>query len=317
MSKPVHIISLGAGVQSSTMALMAAAGEITPMPVAAVFADTQAEPASVYKWLDWLEKQLPFPVHRVSRGSLTDVSLRVRNKKDGSGKWVKSLIPAFIANPDGTRGIMGRACTFDYKVIQLEKESRKVVSKSALLEWRRKHESALTELRNWSARCVVCKRENLPRPPKPLDAWNECQSDAIVIQWIGISLDESHRMKPARLPWIRHRWPLIDLRMKRHDCLRWVEAHNFPRPPRSACVYCPFHSDAEWRRMRDNEPNEFDRAVRFERDLQTAKAQTDNRKGVPFLHSSLRLLSDVDFSTASDRGQGDLFGNECEGMCGV
>ncbi len=39
----VHTISLGAGVQSSTMALMAAAGEITPMPAAAIFADTQAE----------------------------------------------------------------------------------------------------------------------------------------------------------------------------------------------------------------------------------------------------------------------------------
>lgn len=50
---PVHILSLGAGVQSSTLALMAAAGEITPMPQAAIFADTQAEPASVYKWLDW------------------------------------------------------------------------------------------------------------------------------------------------------------------------------------------------------------------------------------------------------------------------
>ncbi len=63
---PIQTISLGAGVQSSTMALMAAAGEITPMPDCSVFADTQAEPGSVYKWLDWLEKQLPYPVHRVT-----------------------------------------------------------------------------------------------------------------------------------------------------------------------------------------------------------------------------------------------------------
>lgn len=54
MSEPIHVISLGAGVQSSTMALMAAKGEITPMPTAAVFADTQDEPQSVYRWLDWL-----------------------------------------------------------------------------------------------------------------------------------------------------------------------------------------------------------------------------------------------------------------------
>ena len=39
-----HIISLGAGVQSSTMALMAAHGEIGPMPDCAIFADTGAEP---------------------------------------------------------------------------------------------------------------------------------------------------------------------------------------------------------------------------------------------------------------------------------
>ena len=44
----LHVLSLGAGVQSSCMALMAARGEIGPMPTAAVFADTGDEPASVY-----------------------------------------------------------------------------------------------------------------------------------------------------------------------------------------------------------------------------------------------------------------------------
>ena len=68
MSEPAHIISLGAGVQSSTMALMAVHGEITPMPDYAIFADTQDEPASVYKWLDWLESKLTFPLVRVTRG---------------------------------------------------------------------------------------------------------------------------------------------------------------------------------------------------------------------------------------------------------
>lgn len=37
----MNIISLGAGVQSSTMALMEKHGEITPMPDCAIFADTQ------------------------------------------------------------------------------------------------------------------------------------------------------------------------------------------------------------------------------------------------------------------------------------
>jgi 3'-phosphoadenosine 5'-phosphosulfate sulfotransferase (PAPS reductase)/FAD synthetase len=68
----IHVISLGAGVQSSTMALMAARGLIKPMPDCAIFADTGAEPEAVYRHLDWLEDQLPFPVHRVSAGNLAD-----------------------------------------------------------------------------------------------------------------------------------------------------------------------------------------------------------------------------------------------------
>jgi hypothetical protein len=37
----MKVISLGAGVQSSVMALMAAEGELTPMPDCAIFSDTQ------------------------------------------------------------------------------------------------------------------------------------------------------------------------------------------------------------------------------------------------------------------------------------
>lgn len=276
MSGPMHILSLGAGVQSSTLALMAAAGEVTPMPHAAIFADTQAEPASVLKWLDWLEKQLPFPVYRVTRGSLTEVSLRLRQRvKSVGGTWSKSLIPAHVANFDGTKGIMGRACTHDFKIAVLRRKQRELAG--------------------------IGPREKSVR----------------VITWIGISLDEVHRMKPSRDRWCENRWPLIEKEMTRHDCKRWIESHGFPMPPRSACVYCPFHSDHEWRRLRDQEPEEFKKAVQFERDLQAVKKVTGNMNGVPFLHGSLKPLDQVDFSTDTERGQGDLFGNECEGLCGV
>lgn len=272
----MHILSLGAGVQSSTLALMAAVGEVTPMPSAAIFADTQAEPASVYRWLDWLEKQLPFPVYRVTAGSLSDTSLRIRQRVKTAGKpWGKSLIPAHVANPDGTKGIMGRSCTAEFKILPLRRKQRELAG--------------------------VKRREKEVR----------------VITWIGISLDEVHRMKPSRDKWCENRWPLIEKEMTRHDCKRWMESHGFPMPPRSACIYCPFHSDNEWRRLRDEEPAEFAAAVKFERDLQEVKRVTYNMNGVPFLHASLKPLDKVDFTTDTERGQGDLFGNECEGLCGV
>ena len=70
--QPIDVISLGAGVQSTTMVLMAAHGELTPMPRAAIFADTGAEPRAVYEHLDWLRSPnvLPFPVHVVQFGNL-------------------------------------------------------------------------------------------------------------------------------------------------------------------------------------------------------------------------------------------------------
>ena len=68
----LRVLSLGAGVQSTTLALKAAHGEIGPMPDCAIFADTGWEPRAVYEHLAWLRSPnvLPFPVHIVSAGDL-------------------------------------------------------------------------------------------------------------------------------------------------------------------------------------------------------------------------------------------------------
>ncbi len=69
-----------------------------------------------------------------------------------------------------------------------------------------------------------------------------------------------------------------------------------------------------WRDMKENDKASWDEAVNFDELIR------DNRvlmRGTPFIHPSLKPLSDVDLSTAEDRGQLNLFINECEGMCGV
>lgn len=117
-----HIISLGAGVQSSTMALMAAAGEITPIPDCAIFADTHAEPRAVYTWLDWLEQQLPFPVHRVTQGSLVELI-----GKKPNGRFDFMPLPAFIAGSDGRASLLNRSCTRDFKITPIRRKVRELV----------------------------------------------------------------------------------------------------------------------------------------------------------------------------------------------
>ena len=282
MSEPIHIISLGAGVQSSTMALMAAKGEITPMPRCAVFADTQAEPKSVYHWLDWLEKQLPFPVHRVTAGSLTDISTTPKTSLKSGDKYLPHAVPAFVVNPDGSLGKTFRQCTDKHKLAPL----RKAILKEII--------SAAIELHNAGLKVEIGS-----------------------FVWIGISVDEASRMKDSNHSQIKHRWPLIELGLSRRASLQWMQSNGYGTPPRSSCSYCPYHSDTEWRRLKNDEPEAFEDAVRYERLLQAAFKLMPKLTGTPFLHRTAKSLSEVDFSTEEERGQLNMFENECEGMCGV
>lgn len=272
-----NVLNLGAGVQSSCLALMAAKGEITPMPDFAVFADTQAEPQSVYDWLDWLESKLPFPIYRATKGNLTDDSLKIHMARAGHER-LQRIIPAFGLLPNGERtAAIGRSCTADYKVSVIIKQIRD--------------------------RCEI-KRG---------------QSEITVTQWIGISWDELQRAKHASHKFTQHRWPLIENRMRRHDCLKWMLDNGYPEPPRSACVYCPFHSDTEWRRLRDDEPHEFQRAIKFDKELRRMHANHNKSLNMEvYLHNSCKPLDQIDFDSDVQKGQLVWdFQAECEGMCGV
>jgi len=115
----MRVLSLGAGVQSSTLALMIKHGEV-PMVDCAIFADTQWEPRAVYDWLGWLEKQLPFPVHRVTQGSLRAAVMRQDNATGGR----------FASVPWHMPGAMGRRqCTREYKIDPLRRKMRALVGK--------------------------------------------------------------------------------------------------------------------------------------------------------------------------------------------
>ena len=239
------------------------------MPEAAIFADTGDEPASVYAWLDWLEKNVPYPIHRVSIGAkLSDLATEVRLSKKSGNTYVKLGIPCYTVGTDDAKKGMGmRQCTRSAKIEPIRRKLRE-----------------------------LAKGEN-------------------VVQWIGISTDEAHRMKPSRDKWCENIWPLIDLNMTRADCLKWMEAAGWPKPPRSACVYCPYHSDTEWLRLKTEEPVEFAAAVEFEQRLQTSYAAATALHSTPWLHSSRRPLAEVEFKP--NVKEPSLFGNECEGMCGV
>lgn len=136
----------------------------------------------------------------------------------------------------------------------------------------------------------------------------------LVESWQGISRDEVVRMKDNRRPWAVNRYPLVyDRPMTARDCEAYNADRGYPAP-KSACVFCPYTDNARWRDMKQNRPADFARAVAFDRDVRSGLM---GLRREAYIHRSLVPLEDVDFRSAEDMGQVNLFANECEGLCGV
>jgi hypothetical protein len=131
---------------------------------------------------------------------------------------------------------------------------------------------------------------------------------------LGISVDEAHRMKPGPKPYITNCYPLVDARLRREDCEKIIRAVGLT-PERSACYFCPFHSDAEWRRLRDRHPDEWARAIRY--DAEIRDSSREGARSPLFLHRDCVPLGQVKLDRPDTPLFPDAFGNECEGLCGV
>ena len=117
----LRVLSLGAGVQSTTLALLAAEGQL-PKPDAAIFADTGWEPAAVYAHLDLLEVVLidaGIPLYRVSAGDLRADAL------DPASRYCS--VPYHITNPDASEGMGRRQCTGEYKLRPIKAKVRELL----------------------------------------------------------------------------------------------------------------------------------------------------------------------------------------------
>tara|TARA_R110000824_G_scaffold73637_2_gene187488 strand:+ start:2375 stop:3208 length:834 start_codon:yes stop_codon:yes gene_type:complete len=276
----LRVLSLGAGVQSSAVFLMACRGYWEHPLDAAIFADTQFEPEVVYRWLEEVLQpeadKAGIPIYRVTAGSIQKdaVEIQVRGKRQGDRRWAS--MPYYTKNREtGKQAIIRRQCTEEYKIQPVMRKIRSLLG---------------------------------------LAKGQKAKKGIQVEQWYGISADECQRMRDSRFHYIQHHYPLIfhDPPMERVACKHWLKENGFGVAPRSACIACPYHSDIEWRSIKSN-PHEWDEAVKFDKAIRVCAGMNSDM----FVHSSCQPLESVDLSTDYDNGQTALFGNECEGMCGV
>lgn len=237
MTYKLRILSLGAGVQSSTLLLMAEKGIIEPFDCA-IFADTGWESHATYQWLDWLKQICKTPIIAVRNGNILhhsmEANFRRRHNKDGSNYCGFSL-PAFIAQDGVKEGLTKRQCTQDFKIDPIRRETRRLLGL-------------------------------IPRQRAP----NDC-----VEQVVGISLDEARRMRTSKERSTFLSYPLVHMGLSRHDCMNWLTRNGYPIPPKSSCVGCPFHSNREWRAVMKS-PVEWKQAVNLDNRIRSIEGFSGN-----------------------------------------
>lgn len=289
----IRVLSLGAGVQSTAVLMLAAEARL-PKLDAAIFSDTGWEPQYVYDHLDRLEREVAqpagIPILRVSAGNIR------RDALDPEHRFAS--MPLYILNRDGSPGMSRRQCTSEYKIKPIKE----------------------------GVRCL------LGAPDEPNSSGRvrpgRVPAGRIAEQWIGISTDEAHRAKDSDVGYVRHAFPLLRVGVdsdlvgasgrpgwSRQDCLRYLASRGWETTPKSACIGCPFHGNRAWRELRDNHPAEWADAVDFDAAIRKGSARAtangDDLMGTAYLHRSRVPLSEapIDRVTAFEWGQnqGDIF----------
>lgn len=257
MTKEIHILSLGAGVQSTALYLMDLDGDLEVKFDYAIFADPGDEPEAVYKHLEWLKTLGGAELLVRSNGCLGDDIL---GGGDYRGKRFAS-IPAFTKGADGGVGQLRRQCTYDYKIQVVEQTIRR----------------------------DILGLKPRQRVPKGVKIW---QYVGFSLDEPGRAARARGRFNSRG--WTDVGFPLIDDCMTRQDCINYLEKRVPHNVPRSACVYCPYKSNREWLRLKKAGGPDWERAVEVDNALREEGKFSHFRSKV-YIHRSCKPLADCKF----------------------
>ena len=275
--RPFRCLNLGAGVQSTALALMAERGEYgLSKPDVAIFADTGWEPPEVYEHLEWLKEQLSFEVVTVSAGNIRD-NILTGVQPDGKAYLG---IPAHIVNPDGTEAVSRRQCTDDYKIRPIQGWLREHLG---LQPGRRAPKDIQVEM--WLGISV----DEIERQKDSRDEW-------ITKVYPLIERDFGRAQLQS---WFHEHYP----------------GRYLPRSSCIGCPYRTDGEWKRLQTQNPDAFQDAVFVDQALRDIPTVRDAITARGGTAYLHRSRVPLRDADFSNATDYDQ--HMQEECEGVCGI
>ena len=262
----MKILSCGAGMQSTALALMSAEnvknGIVHPeVPVydAIVFCDLNCEPVWVYEQVDFIAsvcERYGIPFYILESFIFEEQAQRVQH-----GKYVK--MPLWTMN-GGKKGKLRRTCTIDYKIIAIQQ-----FVKYKLLGYK--------------------KRQRMR--PEDIGAHE---------MHIGFSSEERRRISDSLNPMFVNKFPLADMGLERKDNYRYILEEWGLETKASACYICPFHKNYFYAYLRDNYPNEYEAVTDFDRILSKKPTNGMVESDLYLTYSCKRIyeLTDADCNDA-------------------
>lgn len=245
----IRILMYGAGVNSTPL-LLAATTRNIDRPDAVVYVDSGADTcytrSAALLGQDLCEKAR-LPFFRVEAPSVYEATAATAEARRIPDAAAFYTIPLHTIAPDGRRGRLQRRCTRYHRIRPIDHFVRRFFS-------------------------------------LPLRGIYGHQT--LVEYWLGFTTDEARRAQQPPVKWKRHRFPLLEAGISRHQCRQILDDHGMPHVIRSACSICPLRNNADWHAMAAHDPVAW----------RAAKALDDNirRSSITghrlYLHHSCRSL---------------------------
>ena len=161
----------------------------------------------------------------------------------------------------------------------------------------------------------------------------ELAGDRPIEIWMGISIDESERVKTGPNDRVSYFYPLIFEQpnkgnvdvgplapMNRNECLTYLSDLEV-KVGKSACTFCPYRSDGSWAKMKREDPDSFEAACRYDERARHWRPGYElfvHRQRVPlreaYLEGSDSQVLDLGLFQGADTSQS---GGCEEGYCGL
>ena len=209
------VVSLGGGIQSTALCLMADQGLLHRKPDVALFADTGWEPPHVYATIQALASLLSFPVETVSNGRNLKEDVRNNVQSEGIAGYIS--IPAVVRQGQGEVRLGTRQCTRQYKIYPVEQAIRRHLG---LAKYKKVKPGTLVHQWFGISYDEVGRMSDNRKP---------------YIQNVYPLIDQKLTRQDCHL-WLQKHYPEVPV-------------------GKSACFGCPLHSNAGWKLLAEQYPD--------------------------------------------------------------